>query len=127
MSELNTNQLHRLRSAANEIDRVLAEVSPKPNGQGAIGRAAAPEPRAETKMRRKWDFLNALDAAGGRVTAPELSRLGRERGYKSGRALNAYYRGEDPTLRKDGDKRELTAAGKRFVRSYDRLFGSVSR
>jgi hypothetical protein len=125
MAELNENQLHRIRRALNDLDRVLAEVDPSPTANGAAARRSLPpEPRNEAEMRRQWQFLQALEAAGGSVTAPELSRIGRESGYRSGRALNGYYRGRGAALRKNGQKRELTAAGKRFVERYQPLFGT---
>ena len=128
MTQMSPNQIHRVRSALNAIDKVLAEVDPKPDGSGAaVGRSGVPEPRTETDLRRQWEFLHGLEVAGGSVSAPELSKLGRESGYRSGRALNGFYRGHSALLRKSEDRRELTDQGREFVRRYERLFGGGSR
>src|SRR5438034_11633810 len=70
------------------------------------------ESDAERQFRERiGPFLNAIDKAGGSVTAEEFGDLGRQFGYDP-RGLGGFATGANPSIRSEGDRRVLTPRGK---------------
>jgi hypothetical protein len=125
MHSLTENQLTRLRQAAESINLVLEELSAGSHEHSAppsSGGGAVPEPKWVAEYRRTWRFLNELLERGGTATAQELSNIARRNGYDP-RGIGGFYNGPSAALRRDGNQRELSDAGKRFVRQWAPEFG----
>jgi hypothetical protein len=60
---------------------------------------------------RQLTFIKAFVDHGGRLTAAQVSEAARDAGYDP-RGTAGFYRGAEPFLVSDGDKRKLTAAGR---------------
>jgi len=84
---------------------------------------AAIEAEAEEdwSMNRWRRLLTKVESAGGSVDVEEWKRLGRESGYTNPRGLGGFYRGANGSMRREGDRRVLTDAGRRFLDEYGQL------
>ena len=121
LSSTQVNTLERILTLGIEFVRSL-----ETEGAASSGAPAAPSPAPEAQWvweyRRAWKFLKAVEDAGGNVSPTELSRLARENGYDP-RGLGGYYTGDNASLRHDGDRRLLTAAGRRYIERWKDEFG----
>lgn len=121
----------RLREIARELTAIANALEP----EAAAAPTSAPEhlpPHEKTEpqwipeWRRSWRFLKVFEDAGGSLAPKEVSLAALRVGYPSPAATNGYYRGDGGCLRKNGDRRELTDAGYRFLREWDSHFGPGS-
>ncbi len=73
---------------------------------------------------RQLTFIKAFVEHGGSLTAAEVSEAALDAGYDP-RGTAGFYRGAEPFLMSDGDKRTITAAGRNwFEANADLLNGA---
>jgi len=83
---------------------------------------AAPEPQWRGDYARIWRLLHAVRQAGGDLNAEEWSRLGIAHDYDP-RGLGGFFRGGEPVMTVQGERRVLTEHGLRFIERWERDFG----
>jgi hypothetical protein len=72
---------------------------------------------------RNGPFLNAIDAAGGAVSASEFHALGRKFGFDP-RGLGGFATPNSPSIRPEGEMRVLTERGKVLAARWRELYGN---
>jgi hypothetical protein len=119
---LSDSQVVRLEEMHDGLGKLIEAIKTgQPRTDDGLPAVAAPAPQWIAEYRRSWKFLKALDEAGGRVTAQQISLIAGRNGYDP-RGLGGFYTG-DASLRRDGDYRELTEAGRRYIRQWEPEFG----
>jgi hypothetical protein len=118
--EITAKQTHRLKSAYAEVGAVLEELGILPD--------APPPPPADPQWLRdaakQWGLLHALATEHrGDVSREEWSRLGRQHGYDP-RGLGGFFVGAQPLMSSQGERRVLTAHGRRFIERWRGDFGT---
>ena len=120
---LTDSQVAHLEQMHEGLGKLIESIKTgQPRTDDGLSAVGAPEPQWVAEYRRSWGFLNAVDEAGGRVTAQQISIIARKNGYDP-RGLGGFYTGNG-CLRRDGDFRELTDEGRRYIRQWEPEFGS---
>jgi hypothetical protein len=119
---LSDAQLAQLKAAHDELGALIDSIESddsQPDGEPAAPRP--PDPGYMAKYRQWWGFLKAVEDAGGRLLPKQLSVIAQDHGYEP-RGLGGFYTGNG-ALRRDGEYRELTDFGTRFIRQWEDEFG----
>jgi hypothetical protein len=118
-SELSPSQVQTLLRLHEELGSLLGSL-----GAGDLV-PAAPEPQWRGDYARIWRLLHAVRQAGGDLGADEWARLGASHGYDP-RGLGGFFRGHEPVMAAQGERRVLTEQGQRFVARWERDFGRLT-
>jgi len=114
--ELTPDQMQALLKLHQELGGFLGTV-----GVADIA-TAAPEPQWREDTARIWRVLHAVRQAGGNLSAEEWTRLGAAHGYDP-RGLGGFFRGGEPAMAVQVERRVLTEHGSRFIERWERDFG----
>jgi hypothetical protein len=91
-------------------------------------RAEWPRRLRDPRWKRIGELLHAIYKKGGRVTTLQWLTLAVGRfGYPDARALNGYFRGTPPVVRREGDEVVLTERGEAAARFWREHFGRKGR
>lgn len=114
--ELTQDQMQALVRLQQELGGLLGSL-----GSGDAMPAAV-EPQWRGEYARIWRLLHAVRQAGGDLSAEEWARLGTAHGYDP-RGLGGFFRGGEPMMEMQEDRRVLTEHGVRFIERWERDFG----
>jgi hypothetical protein len=114
--ELTSHQVQALLKLHQELGGFLGTV-----GVADVA-TAAPEPQWREDTARIWRVLHAVRQEGGNLSAEEWTRLGAAHGYDP-RGLGGFFRGGEPAMAVQGERRVLTEQGLRFIERWERDFG----
>jgi hypothetical protein len=114
--ELTPDQVQALLRLHQELGGLLESVG--------VSDAAptTPEPQWRGDYARIWRLLHSVRQAGGDLNTEEWVRLGTAHGYDP-RGLGGFFRGGEPTMEMQGERRVLTEHGLRFIERWERDFG----
>jgi hypothetical protein len=115
MPELSPDQVQALLRLYQQLGGILGSV-----GVGDV--TATPEPQWRGEFARIWRLLHAVRQAGGDLSAEEWARLGIAHDYDP-RGLGGFFRGAEPMMAMQGERRVLTEHGLRFIERWERDFG----
>jgi hypothetical protein len=117
--ELTPDQIQALLRLRQELDGFLGSVG--------ISDVAAPTPAPQWRgdYARIWRLLHAVRQAGGDLSADEWARLGAAHDYDP-RGLGGFFRGGEPVMTMQGERRVLTEQGQRFIERWERDFGRLT-
>jgi hypothetical protein len=106
---INSSQAARLTRVHSELTELLLEL-------GLLEPTKAPvDPQWLRDTARQWGLLNAVaELNSGDLGSEQWSRLGRQHGYDP-RGLGGFFRGSQPLMATQGERRVLTSHGRRFI------------
>jgi hypothetical protein len=118
-SELTADQVQTLLRLYEELGGFLGSI-----GASEVA-PSAPEPQWRGDYTRIWRLLHAVRQAGGDLSAEEWAGLGAAQHYDP-RGLGGFFRGREPVMAAEGERRVLTEHGRRFIERWERDFGRLS-
>jgi hypothetical protein len=101
------------------VSRLEQRIRAVEHSVGQLRQEFEAQTRGESLDDRWLRLLTAVEEAGGDVSAAEWANLGLLCGYDP-RGLGGFFRGNEPSMRADGDRRIITSRGIAYLDEFRR-------
>lgn len=114
-------------SQEDQLKRIHGDLSDLLLEVGLLEPVQAPkDPQWLQSTAKQWGLISAAaEVNGGDLGADQWGRLGRQHGYDP-RGLGGFFRGSQPLMASQGQRRIITIHGRRFIDRWRADFGTAS-